>query len=102
MEKGNTLNRLMSLGINLINTEMLLYGILEGQSRDFSLVLNQLDGLIRSVHIVVRGIAAGLAYTIGARLQIIEHCFTVLICGDGSEVCIIPSIPNFVETSNKV
>ena len=79
----------MGFGINLIDAEMLLDGISKGKGRDFGLILYQFDRLIRCIHVVMFGIAAGFLNTVSTRLEIFNHRFAVLVGRYRSQMRII-------------
>ncbi len=87
--KSNALNRLMGFAVDFQNTKVFFDGVLESKRGNFSLILNQLDRLLTSVHIVMLGIAAGFLDTVSTRLEVFNHRFAVLVGSYSGEVCII-------------
>ena len=60
--KGNALDRLPCFLVDLVDTEVLLDGILENQRGDLGLISGKFDGLLRRVQVVMLLIAC-LLYT---------------------------------------
>ena len=87
--ESNAFNRLVSFTVDFQNTEMLLDGISKGKGRDFGLILYQFDRLIRCIHVVMLGIAAGFLNAVSTRLEIFNHRFAVLVGSYGREVSIV-------------
>ena len=87
--ESDAFNRLVSFTVDFQNTEMLLDGIGKGKGRDFGLILYQFDRLIRCIHVVMFGIAAGFLNTVSTRLEIFNHRFAVLVGRYGRKVSIV-------------
>ena len=87
--KSYTLNRLVSFAVDFENTEVFLDGVGKGKGRDFSLILYQLNRLIRCIHVVMLGIAAGFLNAVSTRLEVFNHRFAVLVGRYGRKVSIV-------------
>ncbi|SCJ52395.1 Uncharacterised protein [uncultured Butyricicoccus sp.] len=87
--KGNALDRLPCFLVDLVDTEVLLDGILENQRGDLGLISGKFDGLFRRVQVVMLLITVHLYYTVGAGLEVLDHRFAVLTRGNGGELGVV-------------